>query len=82
MLLLSKSGSPSSVPSEYRPISVTNCRVFNIFQENNMGLHFHCINQHDKCACSDRILTCRIKSIRSPAKVGTGCYRFNYQPGS
>ena len=32
--------------------------------------------------CSDRILTCRIKSIRSPAKVGTGCYRFKYQPGS
>ena len=26
--------------------------------------------------CSDRILTCRIKSICSPAKVGTGCYRF------
>ena len=24
----------------------------------------------------------RIKSIHSPAKVGTGCYRFNYQPGS
>ena len=24
----------------------------------------------------------RIKSIRSPAKGGTGCYRFNYQPGS
>ena len=23
-----------------------------------------------------------IKSIHSPAKVGTGCYRFNYQPGS
>ena len=23
-----------------------------------------------KCVCSDRILTCRIKSIRSPAKVG------------
>ena len=22
------------------------------------------------------------KSIRSPAKGGTGCYRFNYQPGS
>ena len=38
-----------------------------------------------KCAnilCSDRILTCRIKSICSPAKGGTGCYRFNYQPGS
>ena len=32
--------------------------------------------------CSDRMLTCRIKSIRSPAKVGTGCYRFKYQPGS
>ena len=32
--------------------------------------------------CSDRILTCRIKSICSPAKGGTGCYRFNYQPGS
>ena len=26
--------------------------------------------------CSDRMLTCRIKSICSPAKVGTGCYRF------
>ena len=24
----------------------------------------------------------RIKSIRSPAKGGTDCYRFNYQPGS
>ena len=24
----------------------------------------------------------RIKSIRSLAKVGTGCYRFKYQPGS
>ena len=24
----------------------------------------------------------RIKSIHSPAKVGTGCYKFNYQPGS
>ena len=24
--------------------------------------------------CSDRILTCRINSICSPAKVGTGCY--------
>ena len=24
----------------------------------------------------------RIKSIRSPAKGRTGCYRFNYQPGS
>ena len=24
----------------------------------------------------------RIKSIRSPAKGGNGCYRFNYQPGS
>ena len=33
-------------------------------------------------SCSDRILTCRIKSICSPAKGGTGCYRFNYQPGS
>ena len=32
--------------------------------------------------CSDRILTCRIKSICSPAKGGTGCYRFNYQPDS
>ena len=32
--------------------------------------------------CSDRILTCRIKSICSPAKGGTGCYRFDYQPGS
>ena len=36
----------------------------------------------DKNVCSDRILTCRIKSICSPAKGGTGCYRFNYQPGS
>ena len=35
-----------------------------------------------RSVCSDRILTCRIKSIRSPAKVGTGCYRFKYQPGS
>ena len=35
-----------------------------------------------KIICSDRILTCRIKSICSPAKGGTGCYRFNYQPGS
>ena len=35
-----------------------------------------------KLVCSDRILTCRIKSICSPAKGGTGCYRFNYQPGS
>ena len=35
-----------------------------------------------KDICSDRILTCRIKSICSPAKGGTGCYRFNYQPGS
>ena len=35
-----------------------------------------------KVICSDRILTCRIKSICSPAKGGTGCYRFNYQPGS
>ena len=24
----------------------------------------------------------RIKSICSPAKGGTGCYKFNYQPGS
>ena len=24
----------------------------------------------------------RIKTICSPAKGGTGCYRFNYQPGS
>ena len=24
----------------------------------------------------------RIKSICSPAKGGTGCYRFNYQPGN
>ena len=24
----------------------------------------------------------RINSICSPAKGGTGCYRFNYQPGS
>ena len=24
----------------------------------------------------------RIKSICSPAKGGTGCYRFNYQPGT
>ena len=24
----------------------------------------------------------RIKGICSPAKGGTGCYRFNYQPGS
>ena len=40
-------------------------------------------NYEDKfIVCSDRILTCRIKSIRSPAKGGTGCYRFNYQPGS
>ena len=37
---------------------------------------------HNFLFCSDRILTCRIKSIRSPAKGGTGCYRFNYQPGS
>ena len=37
---------------------------------------------HEAMVCSDRILTCRIKSIRSPAKVGTGCYRFKYQPGS
>ena len=36
----------------------------------------------ENTGCSDRILTCRIKSIRSPAKGGTGCYRFNYQPGS
>ena len=36
----------------------------------------------DNISCSDRILTCRIKSICSPAKGGTGCYRFNYQPGS
>ena len=35
-----------------------------------------------RSVCSDRILTCRIKSICSPAKGGTGCYRFNYQPGS
>ena len=33
--------------------------------------------------CSDRILTFRIRSICSPAKGGTGCYRVvNYQPGS
>ena len=30
----------------------------------------------NRSICSDRILTCRIKSICSPAKVGTGCYRF------
>ena len=36
----------------------------------------------ENSVCSDRILTCRIKSICSPAKGGTGCYRFNYQPGS
>ena len=33
--------------------------------------------------CSDRILTFGIRSIRSPAKVGIGCYKaVNYQPGS
>ena len=37
---------------------------------------------NEQFCCSDRILTCRIKSICSPAKGGTGCYRFNYQPGS
>ena len=36
----------------------------------------------NSAVCSDRILTCRIKSICSPAKGGTGCYRSNYQPGS
>ena len=35
-----------------------------------------------KSICSDRILTFGIRSICSPAKGGTGCYRFNYQPGS
>ena len=32
--------------------------------------------------CSDRILTCRINSICSPAKVGLVVTDFNYQPGS
>ena len=32
--------------------------------------------------CSDRILTCRINSICSPAKVGLIVTDFNYQPGS
>ena len=40
------------------------------------------LKEIDMIVCSDRILTCRIKSICSPAKGGTGCYRFNYQPGS
>ena len=40
------------------------------------------MNKNTNKICSDRILTCRIKSICSPAKGGTGCYRFNYQPGS
>ena len=40
------------------------------------------VNEGWKVVCSDRILTCRIKSICPPAKGGTGCYRFNYQPGS
>ena len=46
--------------------------------------YFVCVQWHvsNLSLCSDRILTCRIKSIRSPAKGGTGCYRFNYQPGS
>ena len=33
-------------------------------------------------SCSDRILTCRINSICSPAKVGLVVTDFNYQPGS
>ena len=33
--------------------------------------------------CSDRILTFGIRSIRSPAKGGTGYYKaVNYNPGS
>ena len=32
--------------------------------------------------CSDRILTCRINSICSPAKVGLVVTDFNYQTGS
>ena len=39
-------------------------------------------NMNNNNDCSDRILTCRIKSICSPDKVGTGVIDFNYQPGS
>ena len=37
---------------------------------------------HATFICSDRILTCRINSICSPAKVGLVVTDFNYQPGS
>ena len=47
-----------------------------------MLLHYYNQKELNMPICSDRILTCRIKSICSPAKGGTGCYRFNYQPGS
>ena len=49
---------------------------------SSLSVEAACSATRDLSFCSDRILTCRIKSICSPAKGGTGCYRFNYQPGS
>ena len=65
------------------------CRIFIqrlppilILHPNHFEYNISARKKAELCICSDRILTCRIKSICSPAKGGTGCYRFNYQPGS
>ena len=57
-------------------------RVRNEVVRARTGVRRELAAKVDTNVCSDRILTCRIKSICSPAKGGTGCYRFNYQPGS
>ena len=57
----------------------TRCEEFMEWPEEEVRLY---AKYRKSLNCSDRILTCRIKSICSPAKGGTGCYRFNYQPSS
>ena len=56
---------------------VLHCGLVNIQSVGNKTINIrNLINEAKFDICFDRILTCRIKSICSPAKVGTGCYRF------
>ena len=59
--------------------------VSNIFTDNRPGAILPLSDEHGVLRKLKHIFPNtyqRIKSIRSPAKGGTGCYRFNYQPGS
>ena len=97
LLTISLSNTPSNFPiifedSEIPPLTGNSINILGLQISSSLSWRDHIVQIANSSSKKNGVLRKlkhifpntyqRIKSICSPAKGGTGCYRFNYQPGS